>query len=165
MKFRQLMENIVDEPSPAGEQTITNYEMRMTKSGHKYLAETGTVNIYDKIQDNKNACDVKKIVQRAVMGDINAIARIKNVRDNYGDTTKIPSNLMEAQQMIIDAKKAFDQLPKEIRQKFNNNAMEFMADEGKVKEVTEQWLKDRGAIEQKPVVTETTQVKDKEEKL
>ena len=99
------------------------------------------------------------------MGDINAIAKIKNVRDNYGDTTKIPSNLMEAQQMIIDAKKAFDQLPKEIRQKFNNNAMEFMADEAKVKEVTEQWLKDRGAIEQKPVVAETTQVKDKEEKL
>ena len=55
MKFRQLIENVVDEPSPAGEQTITNYEMRMTKSGHKYLAETGTVNIYDKIQDNKDA--------------------------------------------------------------------------------------------------------------
>ena len=111
--------------SPAGSKEKTRYEMRMTKTGHKYIKAVETINIYDRIQDNKDECDAKKIVKRATMGDPNAIAKIKQVKTNYGDTTLMPHNLMEAQQMIIDGKKAFDSLPKEIREQFNNDHMQF----------------------------------------
>lgn len=164
MKFRQLYDTPT-RPSPAGNRIIPKYEMRMMKNGHKYLAKTGEVNIYERIQDYKDECDAKKIVQRAKMGDPNAIARIQNAKTNYGDTTLLPKNLMEAQQMIIDGKKAFAELPKEIREKFNNDPMQFMADEKKVREVTTEYLKAKGALKEEPKQTQTTTSESEGDKL
>lgn len=157
MKFRQLEETKTP-VSPAGNRIQKKYEMRMMKNGHKYLAETGEIDIYERIQERKDECDAKKIIQRARMGDPNAIAKIQNARTNYGDTTLMPKNLMEAQQKIIDGKKAFYELPKEIREKFNNDPMQFMADEQKVNEVTTEYLKAKGVIKEvkAPETTQTT---------
>ena len=161
MEFMQLKSSSETIYSPAGSRIKEVHEMRMTKSGHKYISKVGEINIYERIQDHKDECDAKKIIQRAKLGDSNAIARIQNARTNYGDTTLIPHNLMEAQQMIIDGKKAFNSLPKEIREKFNNDPMQFLANEQKVAEVTEQYLKDNGYLKEeepvKPVKTVTTE--------
>ena len=158
MEFRQLNETPT-KCSPCGNRIQEKYEMRMMKNGHKYLAKTGEINIYERIQDKKEECDAKKIIQRAKMGDPNAIARIQNAKTNYGDTTLMPKNLMEAQQMIIDGKRAFENLPKEIREKFNNDPMQFLADEKKVSEVTTEYLKAKGAIKEEitPETTKTTE--------
>lgn len=162
MKFRQLEETKTP-VSPAGNRIQKKYEMRMMKNGHKYIAETGEVDIYEHIQERKDECDAKKIIQRARMGDPNAIAKIQNARTAYGDTTLMPSNLMEAQQRIIDGKKAFYELPKEIREKFNNDPMQFMADEKKVNEVTTEYLKDKGVIKEEQKTPETTQTTTEDE--
>lgn len=158
MLFEQLKPKSETIYSPAGNEIKKIYEMRMTKNGHKYIKETGQINMREKIQEHRDECDAKTIVKRARMGDANAIARIQNARTNYGDTTLIPHNLMEAQQMIIDGKKAFEKLPKEIRQQFNNDPMQFLADEKKVAQVTEKYLIEKGIIakepEAKPITTE-----------
>lgn len=166
MKFRQLNETPTAF-SPAGTQIKKIYEMRMTKTGHKYLKETNEINMYERIQERKDECDAKKIIQRAKLGDPNAIARIQNAKTNYGDTTLLPKNLMEAQQMIMDGKKAFYELPKEIREKFNNDPMQFLADENKVKEVTIDYLKAKGAWKEevKETSTETNKTTSEGDKL
>ena len=39
----------------------------------------------------------------------------------YGDFTDVPENLAEAQQVLIDGEQAFNQLPLDVRQQFDNN--------------------------------------------
>lgn len=144
--MRGLEKNPVTKPSPCGNPIIPHYEMRLTKNGQKYLSQVGQKNLYNIIQDHKDECDVKQIIRRAKMGDPSALMKLQNTNAKYGDMTLQPKNLIEAHQMITDAKKAFYELPTEVREKFGNDPIKFMADEKKVNEVLTNYMKEKGII-------------------
>lgn len=162
--MRGLEKNPVTKPSPSGNPIVKNYEMRMMKNGHKYLAEVGEKNLYNLIQDHKDECDVVKIVKRAKMGDPSALMKLQNTNAKYGDMTLQPNNLIEAHQMIVDAKKEFEKLPIEIKEKFNNDPMQFLADEKKVNEVLTNYMKEKKMIKEESKTESKEEIKT-EEKL
>lgn len=55
------------------------------------------------------------------------------------DATKLPSTFAEFLQMQIDRKREFDRLPVEIKQKFNNDVVQYMATAG-----SEEWFSKTG---------------------
>lgn len=164
MELRQLKKDRERFYSNSGREEIPTYEIRLTNNGHKVLKETGKRNIYNVIQQAKDECDVIEINRRALLGDANAIARLQNTGEKYGDMTTMPTTLLEAKQMITDVEKAFRELPVEVRKEFNNSVDEFMAGttNGKVKEVIEKVApKDK----EKPVEKTEIKVEGKSEEV
>lgn len=162
MELRQLVETEHKRfYANKGTEEIPTYEVRLTNNGHKVLKKTGTRNIYNQIQEAKDECDVLEINRRAIMGDPNAIQKIQNTGERYGDMTTIPTSILEAKQMIIDVEKAFNELPINVRKEFNNSVDEFMAGttNGKVKEVFEKIAPKKQEVE-KETTTEITTNKE-----
>ena len=164
MELRQLTEKTHKRfYTESGREEIPKREIRLTNTGSKVLKDTGIkINIYDRIQECKNECDVIEITRRAMVGDQVALQKLQKVGNSYGDMTVMPTSLLEAKQIIIDAEKSFEQLPLEIRKEFNNNVDEFLAGtkNGKIKEVVEKHLPKK---EEK--AEELTKKEDKEQVL
>ena len=117
-------------PSPAGSEEMMTYQLRLTKTGKKVLVEDKKINIYNIIQEDREEADLHTIINRAVSGDLSAIQRLQaqaNGEKGIVDLTKVPNNLIEAKQMLVDAEKEWLKLPLEIRQKYNNSKTEFLA--------------------------------------
>ena len=64
------------------------------------------------------------------------------MKGTYTDITGAPKSLAEAQQMIIDLKQKFEELPKEIRQKFDYNVEQYIAEFG-----SDSWAEKTGVAE------------------
>lgn len=85
--------------TPSGEKEIETYK-KVYKEGEYKLIKTGKTNIYDKIQENKDTCDIRNIIERMTNGDLTAINTNKPV---YGDATLQHKSLNEANQIIKTA--------------------------------------------------------------
>lgn len=135
MKFRNQFDNedLTKYANTTGTEEIDDYDVRLNSNGVKQLVKKKTKrNIYQKIQQYKDECDIYEILRRSdperrqglEQQIINA-----NLQDDgqIYDMTQIPTNLIQARQMLIDADKKFNSLPIELRKEFNNNPNEFIA--------------------------------------
>ena len=129
-------------PQPKCEENIPTFSIQINKStGKKELVETGKTNLYQKIQASKDATLIYNIIDRYNAGDESVLSKTIG---SYGNFTKMPTTLVEAQQKLIDAERTFEQLPITIREKYNNSYTEFLADVtagGETK--IEKWLKNQ----------------------
>lgn len=123
MKFRTRNDKKNGFPSPSGSRIRVIYGERIDSNGRRYLYEKGTEDIYEKIQENKDSCDINKIVQRALLGDTSVINRYT---PSFIDATGMPTSLAEAQNSIIRITEEFFTLPLEIRKKFDNSPEKFI---------------------------------------
>lgn len=134
-----------DEPTkfyaPTGTKTELRHEPVMRKNGRRVLERTRLVALYDLIQANREQCEIDNIIRRAVEGDYNALNAVNGI---YTDITNCPSSIAEAQQFIIEAKKEFDKLPKEIKSKFEFNPEIYIAE---MSADTQTWLDKMGYSE------------------
>ena len=119
------------EPTPSGTKVVTEHREFIDTEGKRFLIKDREINIYEKIQASREQTEIENILRRAAEGDMNVL---NMVNGSYMDIVDAPKSLAEAQQFIIKAKAEFDSLPKEIRQKFENNAENYVATYG-----TEQW--------------------------
>lgn len=133
------------EPAPAGEKEEPVYQMQINARGHKELVKTGKTNIYDIIQESLEQSKIENIIRRATEGDAYALQAMNG---QYIDVSEMPKTLAEAQQFVIKAKGEFDQLPINIRRKFDMSAEKYIATYG-----TSEWIE---AME----IVKNTQKKD-----
>ena len=135
MKFRNQFDNedLTQYINISGTKEIEDYEVRLNSNGIKQLIRKQTKkNIYDRIQAAKDECDIYEILRRS---DPNMRESLENriIKANLIDTgevydlTDMPTSLVQARQMLIDADNKFKTLPLEVRKEFNNNANEFLA--------------------------------------
>lgn len=117
--------------SPTGEKIALEHREEIGLNGKRVLIRDRKVNIYDKIQASRESCEIQTILRRAAEGDMSVL---NIVNGQYLDITGAPTSLAQAQQFVIRAKSEFDQLPKEMKNLFNNNAEEYVAEYG-----TEAW--------------------------
>ena len=82
---------------------------------------------------------IDNIINRALNGD--PFALNKKI-GNYMDVTEMPKTLAEAQQIVINLKERFNNLPAEVRAKFENNAEIYVASYG-----TDDWVEKVGLKE------------------
>lgn len=113
--------------SPAGAKIQIEHTPHMGLDGRRKLLKDNPKPIYEMIQAHREQCEIERIVKRALEGDISVLNAIEG---QYIDITGAPTTLAQAQQIIINAKRDFDQLDPETKKKFENNVEIFIAEAG-----------------------------------
>lgn len=121
--------------TPSGTFTIPTYEHHINKYGVKEFRETGEKNIYDEIQAEAEDSKIENLINRVIAGDVSAL----RPGGQYIDCTKMPKTMAEAQTMIQEMNNVWNNLPIELRAKYNHSVEEFVAASG-----NKEWLEDMG---------------------
>lgn len=130
MKFATMYSNHISPDSCPGDPVMIDYQLRII-DGKEEVVEVGKTDWYAYIQSHKDSVDINKILERCyLMEDFSPLVRMPAT---FMDVTDMPKTLAEAHQMIRDAENMFDRMPKEIKEKYNNSAIEFIADIGSEK--------------------------------
>ena len=122
--------------APCGDEVEMRHRPVMKENGERVLIRDKEYRIKDLIQSHKEECEIDNIIKRAVEGDYNALNQMAG---SYTDITGAPKSLAEAQQMVIDIKYRFDELPADIKAKFDYNAEKYVAEFG-----TDEWAEKTG---------------------
>lgn len=126
--------------SPTGEKYQIEHTPHMGLDGRRKLIKDNPKPIYEMIQASREQCEIERIVKRAMNGDLSVLNAMEG---QYIDITGAPSSLAQAQQIIIDAKRKFEELDTETKKKFDNNVEIFIAEAG-----SKEWLDKMGITEQ-----------------
>ena len=110
--------------TPAGSKEATTYQTQIDENGHKVTVPIGKTNIYDRIQSSLEETKIENIIRRFTEGDISAFRQGEPI---YADMTEAPKTLMEAQNMIIRITEEFNNLPVEVRAKFDHSPEKYVA--------------------------------------
>lgn len=93
------------------------FSPHLLPNGSFELLPLAKVNIKDEINSHADECDLSLILNKIENGDFSALCRAPVV---FGDGSEIPGNLREFLDVGIEASRAFDLLPHELRSKFNS---------------------------------------------
>lgn len=99
------------------------FEERINTNGEKELVCTGKTSAYDRVQASFKDSLVYSALARAGAGDSTALNRAQMF---YGDVTKVPKNLAEAHQLLLNMDKNFESLPVEIKRVYDNSPSKFV---------------------------------------
>lgn len=105
-------------PTPSGDEFLEVFQEEITKEGKKELVHVGNTNIYDKIQEGREDTEIANIMKRLALGDLSVL---RQQQPQYIDSTTLPKTLMEANNIVIKAKQEFEKMPKEVKEKFDND--------------------------------------------
>lgn len=109
-----------------GSREKTEYIMKVDKTGHKYLVEAGTTNIYEKIQAHKDECNINNIMAKALRGDYSGL----NFNVIAADLTNMPETVHEYQNISLAVDQLWNKLDIEIRRAYNFDKDQLLADWG-----------------------------------
>lgn len=111
----------------AGSPVRDVYGPKVKPDGSVEIVKIGEENSDAYINSFKESTDISFILAKLSQGDDSGLrARV----GSYGDFTRFPSTFAEVLQMQIDAGKAFDRLPLDVKREFNNDVNQFMASAG-----------------------------------
>ena len=107
-----------------GNPVVETYTGRYDKNGDLQLVKTGTENLYDKIQAEAAACDMDNILRRFANGDISVLSQSQGF---YADVADAPMHFTDALNMVRSVEDAFNQLPADEREKYENDWVKYGA--------------------------------------
>lgn len=117
-------ERVIADP---GSPVKIEYQLRIIDNNEE-IVETGKSNLYEYIQSHADSVDITKILERCAL--IQDYSMLNRMPAAFMDVTDMPSNLAEAYAQVKDAKNYFDRMPIDIKEKYNNNFVEFIDDIG-----------------------------------
>lgn len=100
------------------------YTSKYRDDGTIELCEKGKESLYDFIQSFRDSCDINVLVARFANGDVEALSKVQGA---YGDFTRFPKTYAELLNRVNEGRMMFDDLPLEIRAKYNYDFAQFMA--------------------------------------
>ncbi len=92
--------------------------------GELIIEKTGEEDLYSYIQSHRESCDIHLMLERYANGDDQALSRAQGF---YADTTGMPQTYAEVLNAVLAGEAAFNQLPKEIKQEFDNSFSQWLA--------------------------------------
>lgn len=104
-----------------GSVTVPTYEYQII-DGIKMLVKNGEKNIQEEIDSYAESCDINNIVNRFLNGETDLL-NVKN--GTYGDFTNFPSTYAEMFSRVQACENLFNELPVDLREKFDNSYMKF----------------------------------------
>lgn len=144
-------ETATAKPTEAGESVRRTYLWERDEKGEKVLRLDQTIDQQAEIDSYLEETKLENIVRRASI-DPNIAARIApDLGGGIQDFTEMPQTLAELQNIMIRAEQIWDEVPKEIKLKFNNDVDNFVASFGTV-----EWAKNLGIYEEKQANSKTT---------
>lgn len=96
----------------------------LLKDGKISVEVVGKEDIQEYIDSFEDSCRIENIVARAMNGEPELLDQRKGF---YGDFTDYPKTYAEMLDRVIQAQNIFENLPLEIRNRFNNDPVQFIA--------------------------------------
>lgn len=144
-------ETATAKPTEAGETIRRTYLWQLNKKGEKELTLDQIIDQQAEIDSYLEETKLENIVRRASIDPDLAARLIPDMGGGLQDATEMPENLMELQNIMLRAEQIWDEIPKEIKLKFDNDVDKFVASFGTV-----DWAKNLGIYqEEKPEEPET----------
>lgn len=113
----------------AGDPYLDCYKNSIDDNGNTILIKDKKKdNIDEKIQAERDSCDLKRILARLTKSEIERIDLSHG--GMFGDFTQVPKSLHDLRQRLMDADNMFKSLPLEVREKFDFSTDKFFASVG-----------------------------------
>lgn len=110
--------------TPSGSPIYKKWHYARDEHGVKHLEEVGTRNIQDEIDEYEQDCLVYNIIDKFTKGDTSAIKSTADAM--YADVVGMPKNIHEVHKVQAKAMSDFGKLPKEVRDKYDNDPKTFV---------------------------------------
>lgn len=119
MKFRSRSNYGHSIISPSG----CRFRKTFCRDSSGKLISTGTEDIHDTVQKAAPGNVIEDLIRRATAGDPNAI---RPPVDSYVDLTHVPTDIIEAHQMLIKYKDTYNALPASVKAQYGNSFDSFV---------------------------------------
>ena len=113
--------------SNPGERYRDVFTPKIDKDGSIELVVTGKEDLWELHNADREYCDLNKIVEQVNNGDLSALQRGNPA---FIDILGAPKSLAEAYEINFRAEHAFENLPANIKERFNNSFMQFLEGAG-----------------------------------
>lgn len=124
MKFRTAYsEERVRVHAPTGSKWATQYSIDIV-DGVRTVVPSGKENVYDSIQKSAPGNVIEDLIRRARNGDSSAIPQPV---DSFLDLSHLPNDMLEAHMMLEKAHAKYEQLPLELRNRYDNSFEKFIS--------------------------------------
>jgi hypothetical protein len=148
-------ENATAKTTEAGESVRRTYLWERNEKGEKVLRLDQIIDQQMEIDSYLEETKLENIIRRASI-DPDIAARIApNIGGGIQDYTEAPQTLAEMQNIMLRAEQIWEEVPKDIKLKFDNDVDKFIASFGTV-----EWAKNLGIYQEKQ--TETNETKEAE---
>lgn len=127
MKFKYKHDKHERVYTDPGSPIKIEFQLRIIDN-HEEIVETGKSNLYEYIQSHADSVDITKILERCAL--IDDYSLLNRMPAQFMDVTEMPKTLAEAFAQVQDAKNFFDRMPMDIKEKYNQNYLEFISDIG-----------------------------------
>ena len=128
----------------AGETVRRTYLWERNEKGEKVLKLDQTIDQQAEIDSYLEETKLENIIRRASIDPDLAARLVPDMGGGLQDATQMPENLMELQNIMLRAEQIWDEIPKEIKLKFDNDVDKFVASFGTV-----DWAKNLGIYQEK----------------
>lgn len=148
-------------PTEPGESVRRTYIWERNEKGEKVLSLDQVIDQQAEIDSYLEETKIENIIRRASI-DPNIAARITpDLGGGIQDFTEAPQTLAELQSIMLRAEQIWEEVPKEIKLKFDNDVDKFIASFGTI-----EWAKNLGIHKEKqaegktPKATKVTEAKE-----
>lgn len=149
-------ETAIAKPTEAGETMRRTYLWEINEKGEKVLTLDQIIDQQAEIDSYLEETKLENIIRRASIDPDIAARLIPDMGGGIQDATEMPENLMKLQNIMLRAEQIWDEIPKEIKLKFDNDVDKFVASFGTV-----DWAKNLGIYQEElpeePKKEETTE--------
>ena len=149
-------ETATAKPTEAGETVRRTYLWELNEKGEKVLTLDQVIDQQAEIDSYLEETKLENIVRRTSIDPDIAARLIPDMGGGLQDATEMPENLMELQNIMLRAEQIWDEIPKEIKLKFDNDVDKFVASFGTI-----DWAKNLGIYQEElpkePKKEETTE--------
>nr|DAW87964.1 MAG TPA: Scaffold protein [Microviridae sp.] len=128
----------------AGETIRRTYLWEFNEKGEKVLTLDQVIDQQAEIDSYLEETKLENIIRRASIDPDIAARLVPNMGGGLQDATDMPENLMELQNIMLRAEQIWDEIPKEIKLKFDNDVDKFVASFGTI-----DWAKNLGIYQEK----------------
>nr|DAW91171.1 MAG TPA: Scaffold protein [Microviridae sp.] len=129
----------------AGETVRRTYLWELNEKGEKVLTLDQVIDQQAEIDSYLEETKLENIIRRASIDPDLAARLVPDIGNGLQDATEMPENLMQLQNIMLRAEQIWDEIPKEIKLKFDNDIDKFVASFGTV-----DWAKNLGIYQEKP---------------
>ena len=132
-------ETATAKPTEAGETVRRTYLWEFNKKGEKVLTLDQTIDQQAEIDSYLEETKLENIIRRASIDPDLAARLVPDMGGGLQDATEMPENLMELQNLMLRAERIWEEVPKEIKLKFDNDIDKFVSSFGTI-----EWAKNLG---------------------
>lgn len=145
-------------PTEAGESVRRTYLWERDEKGEKVLRLDQTIDQQAEIDSYLDETKIENIIRRASIDPTIAERIAPDLGGGIQDFTEAPHTLAELQNIMLRAEQIWDEVPKEIKIKFENDVDKFIASFGTV-----EWAKNLGIYKEKENEPKTPKLEEKPE--